>query len=109
MAAGRAIGNVARERLLSGRGHDDRVSFLPIRQGLRSHAERGASILRALDRDDAVALSVLYHHEHGDGNGYFGRRGEEIPLHARILAVADAYDAMTTSLTRKPLTGEAAM
>jgi putative nucleotidyltransferase with HDIG domain len=76
---------------------------------LRSHAERGASILRALDRDDAVAESVLYHHEHVDGNGYFGRRGEDIPLHARILAVAEGYDAMTTSLTRKPLSGEAAM
>ena len=76
---------------------------------LRSHAERGASILRALDRDEAVAESVLYHHEHVDGNGYFGRRGEEIPLHARILAVAEGYDAMTTSLTRKPLSGEAAI
>jgi putative nucleotidyltransferase with HDIG domain len=76
---------------------------------LRSHAERGASILRALDRDEAVAQSVLYHHEHVDGNGYFGRRGDEIPLHARILAVAEGYDAMTTSLVRKTLSGEAAI
>src|SRR5262245_9439265 len=76
---------------------------------LRSHAERGASILRALDPDEEVAESVLYHHEHVDGNGYFGRRGDEIPLHARILAVAEGYDAMTTSLVRKPLSGEAAI
>ena len=76
---------------------------------LRSHAERGASILRALDPDEEVAESVLYHHEHVDGNGYFGRRGDEIPLHARILAVAEGYDAMTTSLVRKPLSGEAAL
>ena len=76
---------------------------------LRSHAERGASILRALDPDEEVAESVLYHHEHIDGNGYFGRRGDEIPLHARILAVAEGYDAMTTSLTRKAISGEAAI
>ena len=76
---------------------------------LRSHAERGASILRALDPDEEVAESVLYHHEHIDGNGYFGRRGDEIPLHAKILAVAEGYDAMTTSLVRKPLSGEAAI
>jgi HD-GYP domain-containing protein (c-di-GMP phosphodiesterase class II) len=44
------------------------------------------------------ALScVLFHHERWDGSGYpTGRAGDDIPLDARVLAVADAYDAMTT-------------
>ena len=40
---------------------------------------------------------VLFHHEHWDGGGYpCRRRGDEIPLEARVLAVADAFDAMTS-------------
>jgi HD-GYP domain-containing protein (c-di-GMP phosphodiesterase class II) len=40
---------------------------------------------------------VLYHHEHWDGGGYpTGRRGTQIPEGARLLAVADAFDAMTS-------------
>jgi putative nucleotidyltransferase with HDIG domain len=75
---------------------------------LRTHPERGASILRALDKDEAVAETILYHHEYVDGSGYYGRRGEDVPRAARILAVAEAFDAMTTSLVRKPLTQDEA-
>jgi putative nucleotidyltransferase with HDIG domain len=75
---------------------------------LRTHAERGAAILRALDKDEVVADTILYHHENVDGSGYFGRRGDMIPRAARILAVAEGFDAMTTSLVRKRLTTEAA-
>jgi HD-GYP domain-containing protein (c-di-GMP phosphodiesterase class II) len=40
---------------------------------------------------------VLYHHERWDGSGYpSGKAGEEIPVEARVLAVADAFDAMTS-------------
>ena len=40
---------------------------------------------------------MLYHHERWDGTGYpTGRAGEEIPVEARVLAVADAFDAMTS-------------
>ena len=76
---------------------------------LRTHAERGAAILRALDKDEVVADTILYHHENVDGTGYFGRKGRAIPRAARILAVAEAFDAMTTSLVRKRLTPEAAI
>lgn len=44
-----------------------------------------------------LAPSVLHHHEHFDGNGYpDGLSGEDIPLYARIVAIVDAYDAMTS-------------
>ena len=76
---------------------------------LRSHAERGAAILRALDRDEAVVDAILNHHENVDGTGYFGRKGAMIPRAARILAVAEAFDAMTTSLVSKRLTPDAAI
>lgn len=76
---------------------------------LRTHADRGARLLRALDRDEEVATAVQFHHEHVDGSGYYGRRGDEIPLAARIVAVAEAYDAMITSRTREPLRQDEAL
>lgn len=66
---------------------------------MRTHPERGARILRAtgLDVAEAIAEAVACHHEHFDGSGYpAGRRGEEIPVAARIVLIADAYDAMAT-------------
>ena len=53
----------------------------------------------------------FYHHERFDGNGYpFGLAGDRIPLEARIFAVVDAYDAMTSDRPyRKALSHEAAM
>jgi putative nucleotidyltransferase with HDIG domain len=76
---------------------------------LRTHTERGAAILRALDKDEVVADTILNHHENVDGSGYYGRKGASIPRAARILAVAEGFDAMTTSLVRKRLTPDAAM
>jgi HD-GYP domain-containing protein (c-di-GMP phosphodiesterase class II) len=64
---------------------------------VRGHPEAGARLV-ALDRTLRPALpGVLYHHERWDGCGYpTGRAGSEIPLEARILAVADCFDAMTS-------------
>jgi HD-GYP domain-containing protein (c-di-GMP phosphodiesterase class II) len=64
---------------------------------VRAHPEAGARMV-ALDRALRPALpGVLYHHERWDGLGYpTGRAGPEIPLEARILAVADCFDAMTS-------------
>ena len=76
---------------------------------LRTHTERGAAILRALDDDHDVAETILYHHEHVDGSGYYGKQRDAIPRAARILAVAESYDAMATSLVRKTLSRDAAM
>jgi len=63
---------------------------------MRYHPELGASLLNDAGLDD-VREWILCHHERPDGLGYpRGLVGDEIPLGARILAVADAYEAMTT-------------
>jgi uncharacterized membrane protein YgcG len=55
-----------------------------------------------------VAQAVLHHHESWDGTGYpHGLRGEEIPLYARIIAVSDAFDAMTSSRPYRSSLGRA--
>lgn len=66
---------------------------------IRTHPTIGARIVAPIfvDQPD-VTLSVRHHHERFDGSGYpDGLRGEDIPLGARIIAVADAYDAMTSN------------
>ncbi len=65
---------------------------------MAQHPVTGAEIIAQIPRLQAVAAIVRGHHEHMDGSGYpDGLRGEEIPLGARIVAVADAYDALTTN------------
>jgi diguanylate cyclase (GGDEF)-like protein/putative nucleotidyltransferase with HDIG domain len=65
-------------------------------QEITKHPELGARILTGAGLDD-IAAWVIAHHERLDGEGYpFGVRGESIPLEARILAVTDAYEAMTS-------------
>jgi len=64
---------------------------------MQLHSERGARMLAGMPEMQDVADAVRYHHEHYDGSGYpEGLRGEQIPLAARIIHVADAYDAMTS-------------
>jgi putative nucleotidyltransferase with HDIG domain len=66
------------------------------RRTLERHPVTGFRLLDRL-RIEPVATWVLHHHERWDGRGYpAGLAAEEIPLGARILLVADAYDAMTT-------------
>ena len=66
------------------------------RKEIERHPEAGWRILNATNEFSELAQSVLYHHERWDGSGYpQGLKGEEIPMEARIIAVADAYDAMT--------------
>jgi HD-GYP domain-containing protein (c-di-GMP phosphodiesterase class II) len=76
---------------------------------IRTHPARGAALLRALDPDDRVARVVLYHHERPDGTGYYGKPAESVPRASFVLSVAEAYDAMTSSLVREPLTAEYAL
>jgi len=64
---------------------------------IKMHAEIGYRILKDLKQLDQVLPVVRHHHESWDGSGYpFGLAGEEIPFFARIVAVADACDAMSS-------------
>ncbi len=64
---------------------------------MRRHPIVGAEIISRFPEFARGADYIRYHHERWDGRGYpYGLKGEEIPLGARIIAVADAYDAMAT-------------
>jgi putative nucleotidyltransferase with HDIG domain len=77
---------------------------------IRQHPAIGDNILKPLMFFPKERALVRYHHEHFDGSGYpDGLAGEQIPFIARILAVADAYDAMTSTRPyRKAMTHEQA-
>lgn len=76
-----------------GRLNDDEFSLM------KKHAELGSEILAGMDMDiPGLSDSVRHHHERYDGKGYpDGLSGNEIPLVARILCLADSYDAMTSN------------
>lgn len=76
---------------------------------MRSHPVRGEEICRTMKSLWPVLPIIRNHHEHWDGTGYpDGLMGEEIPLLARILQVADIYDALTTERPYKPALSHAA-
>ena len=65
--------------------------------------ERGLKLLEGVPDLEEIASVIRYYHEHWDGSGYpKGLSGEQIPFHARIIAVADAYDEMTMRHPLKP-------
>ncbi|MFQ5881703.1 MAG: HD domain-containing phosphohydrolase [Candidatus Methylomirabilales bacterium] len=70
---------------------------------IREHPRLGAEILAHIKQLEGVIPVVRYHQERCDGLGYpEGLKREEIPLASRIIAVADAFDAMTTDRTYRP-------
>jgi len=70
---------------------------------MKSHAERGERICSSMRSLAPVLPIIRHHHERWDGSGYpDGLQGEEIPLLARILQLADIYDALTTVRPYKP-------
>lgn len=65
---------------------------------MKSHVVRGGEILKDFTLIENVNVGALYHHERYDGKGYCaGLKGEEIPIEARIIGIADAFDAMTAN------------
>src|SRR5215469_4164849 len=116
---GRALGfspEEVRELAFAGRVHDVGKIFTPEnvlnRPGslsedefhhVRMHPGIGGEILSTLPNSERVQAAVECHHERVDGSGYpSGLRGEEIPLWARIIAVADAYVNLTSDRSLAP-------
>lgn len=66
-------------------------------RSMRAHPVISADIMRPIELLGEASEIVRHHHEHYDGSGYpSGLKGEEIPIGARVILVADAFDAMTT-------------
>jgi putative two-component system response regulator len=78
---------------------------------MRQHPQAGAKMLEGVDHLRAAIPYILSHHECWDGNGYpFGLKGEDIPREGRMLAIVDAFDAMTSDRPyHASLTSEEAM
>jgi putative two-component system response regulator len=69
---------------------------------MKTHTELGAKILEPLEAMKRIRLMVRHHHEFYDGTGYPDRmEGERIPHGARVIAIADAYDTITSERTYK--------
>jgi putative nucleotidyltransferase with HDIG domain len=66
-------------------------------EDMKKHVEKGASVMEPVGGSlRRIIPIVLAHHDRFDGSGYRKTQGEEIPLEARIISVADVYDAMTS-------------
>ncbi|CAB3948788.1 Cyclic di-GMP phosphodiesterase [Achromobacter insolitus] len=98
-----AIAIAARLHDIGKIGTPDRVLYSPKRldkddwEIMKAHAAVGADIIMHSDipQRELIALAVRHHHEHFDGSGYpAGLCGADIPLHSRIISLADSYDAL---------------
>jgi putative nucleotidyltransferase with HDIG domain len=70
---------------------------------MREHSVIGANLLKEISFLEKASKLVLHHHERYDGTGYpDGLKGENIPMGARLIAVADAFDTMTTDRSYRP-------
>ena len=77
---------------------------------MRTHPQVGVKLLKPLKSFDSITNWVLYHHERIDGNGYYKKNEGEIPLEAKLLAIADTYSAITMRRSYKtPRTHEDAV
>src|SRR5437879_4400806 len=81
------------------RGEFHQRSLTPEEFGLmKQHTVKGANIMRPVSQLKEMLPGIELHHEHMDGRGYpYGLQGQQIPLMARIIGVADTLDAMTTN------------
>lgn len=69
---------------------------------MRNHPKTGVKILQPLRTFSDISSWIEYHHERPDGKGYYGLKADEIPLAARIIAIADTYSAITMRRSYKP-------
>ncbi len=84
-------------------GVEDKILLKPTslskneREVIERHPNISYSILKPINFPWDIATIVRHHHEHFNGDGYVdGKKGDEIPIGSRILAVADAFEAMTS-------------
>ena len=95
-------------------GIDDAILRKPSRltdeefEAIKKHTLKGSEILGEITEMPELATGARWHHERYDGKGYpDGLKGDEIPIEARIICVADSYDAMTSDRSyRKNLSQE---
>ncbi len=79
------------EKILLKKGPLTRAEFKKIKE----HPKIGVDIIRPIQSFHSLLPLILYHHERWDGKGYpFGLKGDEIPIGARIIAIADVYEAL---------------
>lgn len=112
IAIGACLHDIGKEKvphyLLNQEGNLSSTEFKEIMK----HALEGMMTLQIWGYDDDTILNIVkYHHEYYNGNGYpEGKRGEEIPLEARIVSVTDAYNALTSTRPyREPWERDAAL
>jgi len=74
---------------------------------IREHPIKGALFIVGSDNLNGIVPTILHHHERWDGTGYPARlKGEQIPLHARIVCIADAFSAMTSNRSYRTAMGK---
>jgi len=102
------IGKIGVRDLIMGK--DSALSTMEF-QNIQSHVLTGENIIKPIEYLRFALPIIRHHHEHYDGSGYpDGLKGDEIPLGARIVGVADAFDAMTTQRTyNEPLSTKKAL
>lgn len=94
------------ERIIKG---DESITEQDLKD-IMQHPTTGYRILKLFDDKVDLAEGILNHHEKWDGSGYpKGLKGEEIPILARIISVAEAYDALTNPYSKKQVSKEEAM
>jgi putative nucleotidyltransferase with HDIG domain len=72
-------------------------------KAIKTHPQLGATIIKNVPNLAPCVNIVLYHHERWDGDGYpEGLKGEEIPIEARIIAIAESFDYMISALLYRP-------
>ena len=77
---------------------------------MRTHPKVGVKILQPLSTFASISDWILYHHERVDGNGYYKVKFEDIPIAARIIAIADTYSAITMRRSyKKPMSHDDAV
>jgi len=94
------IGKMAiNEFIINKPGRFTEAEYIMVQQ----HAKIGASLVETMGINPSIHSIILNHHENFDGTGYpNGEKGEEIPLGARIIRIADTYDALTSNRGYRP-------